>query len=119
MAKVRGLGSARAGTQSFWHQRLTGLLLVPLSIAFVWVLLAAQHHDYDTVRALVAHPVVSILMLLFVLSGAYHMRIGVQVIIEDYIHREATKIVALVLNNMFSLVVGLACVYAVLKIGFT
>jgi len=119
MAKVRGLGSAKSGTQAFWHQRLTGLLLVPLTIAFVWVLIAAQHRDYDSVRLMVGHPAVAILMLLFVLSGAYHMRIGMQVIIEDYIHNEAAKIAALVLNNVFSFVVGLACLYALLKVGFT
>ena len=119
MAKVRGLGSAKSGTQAFWHQRMTAMLLVPLTIAFVWVLLAALHHNYDSVRMMVGHPAVAILILLFVLSGVYHMRIGMQVILEDYIHNEAAKIAALMVNNLFSLVVGLACLYAVLKVGFT
>ena len=119
LAKVRGLGSARSGTVHFWRQRLTGVLLVPLTFAFVFVLLAVVRQDYNVVRQIVGNPFVSILLLLFVLSSIYHMRIGMQVILEDYLHVEGVKIGALLANDIFCVLVGVACVYAVLKVGFT
>ncbi len=86
LGKVRGLGSAKAGTTEFWHQRLTGIGLVPLTIAFVWILASLVGKDYNTVRMTVGYPLVGIIFLLFVLAGVYHMQIGMRVIIEDYVH---------------------------------
>jgi succinate dehydrogenase / fumarate reductase membrane anchor subunit len=118
LGRVRGLGSAKSGTTAFWHQRLTGLALVALSIAFIWIAVAVSGKDYNTVRTIVASPLVGILIVLFVLSGVYHMQIGMQVIIEDYVHTEALKMVALIANTFFAVAIGLACIFAVLRIAF-
>lgn len=119
LARVRGLGSARSGTQHFWHQRLTGVALAPLAVTFVWIVLSVIGRDYNTVHAMVANPLVAILLAAFILAGVYHMQIGMQVILEDYIHAPNAKIVALIGNIFFSIILGLGCLYAVLKISFT
>ena len=97
---------------------VTSLALVPLTIAFVWLLLGLVGKDYAAVRATLAAPVPAILMLLFVGTGIYHMKLGMQVIIDDYVHEHHLKDWALVANTFFSAVIGLACLYALLKISF-
>lgn len=118
MARVRGLGAARSGTGHFWLSRVTAVANVPLTIAFVVIVLMLAKADYAGAIKIVGHPVAAILLLLFVGSAATHMRLGMQVIIEDYVHSEGTKIVLLMLNTFFAITVGLASAYAILKIGF-
>ena len=118
LGKVRGLGSARSGTRAFWHQRLTSIALVTLTIAFVWIVISLLGKDYNSVRGTVANPAVAILLLLFILASVYHMQIGVQVIVEDYVHTEGVKLAVLIANIFFAVLIGLACVYAVMRIGF-
>lgn len=118
MARVRGLGAARSGTGHFWLSRVTAVANVPLTIAFVIIVLMLAKADYAGAIKIVGHPVAAILLLLFVGSAATHMRLGMQVIIEDYVHSEGTKIVLLMLNTFFAITVGLASAYAILKIGF-
>lgn len=118
LRRVLGLGSAKDGTQHFWMQRLTAVALVPLTVFFVFLVISLQGEPYEAVRATVANPFVAILMLLFIISGAYHMKLGMQVIIEDYVHAEALKVVALIGNVFFAFAVGLAAVWAVVKISF-
>jgi len=118
MARVRGLGAARSGTGHFWLSRVTAVANVPLTIAFVIIVLMLAKADYAGAVKIVGHPVSAILLLLFVSSAAIHMRLGMQVIIEDYVHSEGTKIVLLMLNTFFAITVGLASAYAILKIGF-
>lgn len=117
--QVRYLGSARAGTHHVWHMRLTSFALVPLTIAFVWVILSLVGKDYNTVRAALGSPMIAVLMLLFLLTGIYHMMLGMQTIIEDYVHGEHAKTFSLMMNTFFSIAVGLACIYAVLRLSFT
>lgn len=118
MARVRGLGAARSGTGHFWLSRVTAVANVPLTIAFVIIVLMLAKADYAGAIKIVGHPVSAILLLLFVGSAVTHMRLGMQVIIEDYVHSEGTKIVLLMLNTFFAITVGLASAYAILKIGF-
>lgn len=118
LKNVRRLGSAKEGTDHFWRQRLTsvaGLLLLPF---MVWVILALVGADYETVRRTLGNPVVAILLVLFIITSIVHMRIGMQVVIEDYVHAEGTKVALLMLNTFFSILVGLACVFAVLRMSF-
>ena len=118
MSRVRGLGSAHAGTEHFWRQRLTALANVPLAIAFVAIIVSLQGKNRDAVLHTLSQPLVAILLLLFIGSGLYHMRIGMQVIIEDYVHGEAAKLLAMIANTFFAILVGVMCVYALLRIGF-
>jgi len=118
LSRVRGHGSAKSGTDHFWVQRLTAVANIPLAIFFVASVVALVGADYETVKAYLSMPIVSIMFLLLIGSGIYHMRLGMQVIIEDYVDGETTKLLVVIGNNFFSVLVGLACVYAVLKLGF-
>jgi succinate dehydrogenase / fumarate reductase membrane anchor subunit len=118
LARVRGLGSAKSGTGHFWKQRLTALANIPLAIAFICLVARLAGADHGQAIAIVSSPLTGILLLLFLLSGLTHMRLGMQVIIEDYIHEEGTKVLCLMANTFFTIAVGLACIYAVLKISF-
>ncbi|MEM9121830.1 MAG: succinate dehydrogenase, hydrophobic membrane anchor protein [Pseudomonadota bacterium] len=114
---VRGLGSAKSGVGHFWHQRVTAIALVPLVVWFVASLVAMAGADYAQVRDYFAHPLVAVLTILLLLTGFYHMRLGVQVIIEDYIHAEGTKLALLLLTTFSAVALGLASVFSVLKIS--
>ena len=118
LGRVRYLGSARSGTTQSWHMRLTSAALVPLTIAFVWLMLSLVGKNYNSVRSTLGNPFPAILMLLFLVAAIYHMQLGMQVIIEDYIHAEQAKTWSLIANKFFAICVGLACVYAVLRISF-
>ena len=117
-AKVRYLGSARSGTRHAWRMRVTSLALLPLSIAFVWIVLSLVGNDHAAVREGLGEPFAAIVMLLFVPTAIYHMMLGMQTIIEDYVHGERVKEWALMANMFFCAVVGLACVYAILRLSF-
>jgi succinate dehydrogenase / fumarate reductase membrane anchor subunit len=117
LSKVRGLGSAKSGTDHFWFQRVTAVANIPLVIFFLASVVANAGGDHASVTAYLASPLVAILMLLAVCSGIYHMRLGMQVIIEDYVHGEGLKIVCQLGNTFFCIFVALACVFAVLKIS--
>ena len=118
LGKVRGLGSAKSGTEHFWRQRLTGVALVPLAVFFLFTVVALQGETHATVVATLANPFVGVLMLAFVVAGTWHMKLGLQVVIEDYVHGEGLKLAALALNTFFAVAVGLACAWAVVKISF-
>ena len=119
LRRVRYLGSARSGTTHAAHMRLTSLALVPVSIGFVWLVLSLIGKPYPEVRETLSHPLPAILLLLFILSGIYHMQLGTRTIIEDYVHGEQTKAWWLTANLFFCIVVGTACLYAVLRLSFT
>ena len=118
LKRVRGLGSARSGTGHFWLQRLTAVSNLILVTVTIGLLVRLAGADYATVRGTLANPIVALLFLLLLLSGLVHMRLGMQTIIEDYVHGDAAKIVLLMLNTFFALVIGVACVWAVLKLSF-
>jgi succinate dehydrogenase / fumarate reductase membrane anchor subunit len=118
LARVRGLGSARAGADHFWRQRVTAVANIVLISFLVYLLAKLAGADYPTVRHTLARPQNAIPLLLLVLSGIIHMRIGMQTIIEDYVHSEGRKVALLMLNSFFAIVVGLTSVFAVLKLGF-
>jgi succinate dehydrogenase / fumarate reductase, membrane anchor subunit len=118
LSKVRGLGSAKSGTEHFFRQRVTSLANVPLAIAFIIIVVSLQGADHARMTATLAHPLVAILLLLFVVSGVIHMRLGMQVIIEDYVHAEGAKIAMLIGNTFFAIIIGAASTFAILKMAF-
>jgi len=115
LAKVRGLGSAKGGTHHFWLQRLTAIALIPLTIWFALSIASLASADQATVQAWMQSPLSATLMLSFLLAGFWHMKLGLQVVIEDYVHGESTKITCLILNNLVSIFLGLAASLSVLK----
>ena len=117
-ARIRGLGAAHSGTEHFWMQRLTGIANLPLIIAFLVVMVSLVGSSQASVIATLSNPFVAMILLAALISVLIHMRIGMQVIIEDYVHTEARKIVLLMANTFFTLGVGIAAVYAILKINF-
>jgi succinate dehydrogenase / fumarate reductase membrane anchor subunit len=115
---VRRLGSAKEGADHFWQQRVTAvanLILVPLMLSVVVSLVGADH---ATVKRTLANPLVALGFLMLIGAGMMHMRLGMQVIIEDYIHGEGMKVILLMLNTFFAIAVGLAAALAVLKLSF-
>lgn len=117
LARVRGLGSAHRGTETFWRQRVTALANIPLVIFLIVSLIGHIGSGYDEVRAYLAHPLVALTMLALVISASIHMRIGLKEIIEDYVHNEYLRIFSMLLVTFFAFGIGLACVYAVVKIS--
>jgi succinate dehydrogenase / fumarate reductase membrane anchor subunit len=117
LGQIEGLGSARAGTNHFWQQRLTAVALVPLSVWFVASALAYVGAEQGAVAAFFAEPVEAILMFLFIVAAVHHMSLGLQVIIEDYIHHEGAKITLLVLNRFACWGIGAAAGFALLKLA--
>ena len=118
LKNVRRLGSAKDGTEHFWRQRLTSVALLLLLPFMLWITLALVGADYETTVETLGNPIVSILLVLFILASVVHMRLGMQVIIEDYVHTEGAKIALLMLNTFFAAVIGLASIYAALKLSF-
>jgi len=118
LARVRGLGSAKSGADHFWKQRLTAVANIVLVAFAVWLVVKLAGADYATAKRTLAQPYYAVPLLLLVLSGMIHMRLGMQTIIEDYVHSEGRKVAALMLNSFFCVMVGLSCAYAVLKLGF-
>jgi succinate dehydrogenase membrane anchor subunit len=118
LGRVAGLGSARSGTGHFWWQRLTAVANVPLTIAFVVILILLLGRNQAFAQQTLGTPVVAIIMLLFIASITYHMRLGMQVVIEDYIHGEFIRPLLIMANTFFTIAVGLAAAYGVLKTSF-
>jgi succinate dehydrogenase / fumarate reductase membrane anchor subunit len=118
LGRVRHLGSAHHGTRVFWHQRLTSVANIPLSIAVVVIIIGLLGRNHAAVVQILGSTFVAITLLLFILSSVYHMWLGMQVIVEDYVHDENWKLVTLMANTFFSFAVGLAAVFAILKLSF-
>jgi succinate dehydrogenase / fumarate reductase membrane anchor subunit len=118
LGRVRGYGSAKSGTGHFIHQRLTAIANIPLTIAAVLIVVSLIGHNQAAVAQILGSTAVAIVMLLFIISTSYHMKIGMQVIIEDYVHDERAKYALLILNTFFTVAVGFSSIYAILKLSF-
>ncbi len=116
LARVAGLGTAKDGTGHWWMQRLTAIALVPLGVWLAASLVSLVGADRAQVAEWLAHPLAALLMLLLLATGFYHMKLGMQVVIEDYVHTEWLKVGMLVLNAFACIVLGGASVLAVLKL---
>ncbi len=118
LSRVRGLGSAHHGTGHFWLQRLTAAANVLLLVVLIGIVVTLVGRSHATVLATLSRPLVSVLLVAAVISVAIHMRLGMQIVVEDYVHSEFRKIVLLTLNTFFAWGVAMACIYAILKISF-
>jgi succinate dehydrogenase / fumarate reductase, membrane anchor subunit len=116
LANARGLGSAKQGTEHFWHQRLTAVVLVPLTLWLTTSFFMLSASDHNTILTWINSPSNTVLLLVFIISAFYHGQLGVRVVIEDYIHSEWQKISCLILVNILVVLTGLVSVLAVLKI---
>lgn len=116
-ARVKGLGAAGHGAEHFWLQRLTGAANAPLMLALVAIVAMLWGKTYDEAALLVGHPVVAIILALAVISVCTHMRIGMQVVIEDYVHETGLKVAALLANTFYAAIVAVACLYAIIRVG--
>ncbi|MCZ2327847.1 succinate dehydrogenase, hydrophobic membrane anchor protein [Bartonella sp. F02] len=117
LGKVRGLGSAHRGTEHFWSERLLSFINVPFFIFFLILFLSVVGKDYSVVHTRLSHPVVAVLMGMMVFVSLYYMKLGMQVVIEDYIPRESVRILFLVLNVLFCFIMGGVMIFALLKIA--
>ncbi len=118
LGRVRGLGSARNGTEEFWLQRMTAIAGIPLTIAGLSLVISLTGRSYPAVKQILGSPLVAVLMILFILANVLHMKIGIQVVIEDYVYNKNQKFTLLILNTFLAWAIGLACVFAILKISF-
>jgi succinate dehydrogenase / fumarate reductase membrane anchor subunit len=118
LKNARQLGSAKEGADHFWKQRVTGVANLVLAVFLVWLLVSLAGADHATVAATLARPEIALPLILLIVSGAIHMRLGMQVIIKDYVHGEGAKIALLMLNTFFAITVGAASILGVLKLFF-
>lgn len=117
LKNVRGLGSAKEGTTHWWHQKITAVAMIPLFVIALAYVISLVGADHDRVVEILSLPFASLIMLLLIGATFYHLKLGLQVVIEDYIHTETTKMALLILNSFFCAIVGLASALAVLKLA--
>jgi succinate dehydrogenase / fumarate reductase, membrane anchor subunit len=117
LGRVRNLGSAHSGTSDFWRQRMTAVAMVLLMVpAIVIVMMLLGRNQAGAAQILGSAPI-AIIMLLFIVASTWHMKIGMQVVIEDYVHSEMVKLACVMANNFFCIAVALASIYAILKLS--
>jgi succinate dehydrogenase / fumarate reductase, membrane anchor subunit len=117
LGRVRNLGAAHSGTGDFWRQRLTGVAMTLLMIPVIWVVMILVGRNQAGAAQILGSVPIAIILLLFIVASTWHMKIGMQVVIEDYVHNEKLKLVSIMLNNFFSIAVALASTYAILKLS--
>jgi succinate dehydrogenase / fumarate reductase, membrane anchor subunit len=118
LARARGLGSAKAGVHHWWAQRLTAIALIPLVVWFAISLVMMSGAEYEVVRAWIGSPVVMVLLILTIAVGLHHAQLGIQVVIEDYVHSDGFKLALIVVVRFLAVFVGLAAIVAILNVGF-
>lgn len=118
LGRVRGLGSAGTGTDHFWAQRLTSVAGIPLTVGFIVIIAMLVGRNHAATVQIIASPLVALTTILFIVTIVYHMWVGMQVIIEDYVNDPLHKAITAMGNTFFSCVVALASIFAVLKISF-
>ncbi len=118
-ARVNGLGSAKEGTHHFWVQRITAIALLLLTPLFVVPFAINLGDGYEAVRAAYAHPFTAIIAALFVITSFYHLKLGLQVVIEDYVHGKGLRTGLIVGMSLLCAVAGFTGLFAIAKIAFS
>ena len=117
LSRVRYLGASHSGTSDFWRQRLTAVAMVLLMVPVIVVVMMLLGRNQAGAAQILGSPLVAIILLLFIVASAWHMKIGMQVVIEDYVRNEKLKLAVIMANNFFSVAVALISIYAILKLS--
>ena len=117
LGRVRGLGSSHSGTSDFWRQRLTAVAMILLMLPVIVIVMMLLGRNQAGAAQIVGSLPIAIILLLFIVASCWHMKIGMQVVIEDYVQSEKLKIAAIMANNFFAMAVALASIYAILKLS--
>jgi succinate dehydrogenase / fumarate reductase, membrane anchor subunit len=117
LARVRNLGSSHSGTRDFWRQRLTAVAMLLLIVPVLVILVMLLNSNHAGAMQILGQIPIAIILLLFIVASAWHMKIGMQIVIEDYIHGEKTKLACVIANNFFCIAVALSSIYAILKLS--
>jgi succinate dehydrogenase / fumarate reductase membrane anchor subunit len=117
LGRVRNLGASHSGTSEFWRQRITAVAMTLLIIPVIVIVLMLIGSNQAGAKLILGSLPVAIILILFIIASAWHMKIGMQVVIEDYVHSEKFKLIGIMANNFFSFAVALASIYAILKLS--
>lgn len=117
LARVRNLGASHSGTSDFWRQRLTAVAMAVLIVPVIVVVLMLVGSNQAGAKQIFSSLPIAIVMLLFIVASAWHMKIGMQVVVEDYVHNEKLKLACVIANNFFCIAVAFASIYAILKMS--
>jgi len=117
LARVRNLGSSHSGTGDFWRQRVTAVAMTLLIIPVIVVVIMLLGRNQAGAAQILCSLPIAVILLLFIIASVWHMKIGMQVVIEDYVHNEKLKIASVMANNFFCFVVAMASIYAILKLS--
>jgi succinate dehydrogenase / fumarate reductase membrane anchor subunit len=118
LSRVKGLGAAHHGVEHWWLHRVTAMSNVPLIVSFVIIVAALAGRPYVEAIRILSNPLVALLLILCVISVTNHMRLGLQIVIEDYVHDRGWKLAAVIANNFFAAIIAAACLFSILKISF-
>ena len=117
LARVRNLGAAHSGTSDFWRQRVSAIAMILLLIPAIVIIMIMLGRNQAGAAQILGSPLIAIIVLLFIVASVWHMKIGMQVVIEDYVHGEKLKLASIIANNFFCASVALASIYAILKLS--
>lgn len=117
LGRARGMGAAKSGVHHWTAQRVTAIALVPLILWFIYSLLSLGHAPHEAVLAWASGPLTLVLLLTLAGTMFYHMQLGLQVVIEDYVHNEASKLIAILLMKGAAILLAITAIISILKIG--
>jgi succinate dehydrogenase / fumarate reductase membrane anchor subunit len=117
LGRVRGLGSSHSGTSDFWRQRLTAVAMICLMLPVIVIVMMLLGRNQAGAAQILGSPAVALLLIMFIIASVWHMKIGMQVVLEDYVINEKLKLISIIANNFFSSVIGLASIYAIVKLS--
>ncbi|MFL6790322.1 MAG: succinate dehydrogenase, hydrophobic membrane anchor protein [Bradyrhizobium sp.] len=117
LGRVRALGASHSGTTDFWRQRVTAVALTLLIVPMIVIVLMLLGRNQAGAAQILGSLPIAMILLLFIVASVWHMKIGMQVVIEDYVHNEKLKLASIMANNFFCVAVALASIYAILKLS--
>jgi len=117
LGRVRYLGASHSGTGDFWRQRVTAVAMTVLIIPVVVIVMMLLGRNQAGAAQILGSLPIAIILILFIIASTWHMKIGMQVVIEDYVHNEKLKLASIMSNNFFCFVVALASIYAIFKLS--